>query len=107
MNRLNHMGRAAWTREIDSIRNELPPMSYEKLAEMMEDAMREAAKEDGFPPDLANALRTAECSTNHAHRLCSFPASPLGTVEKRARVIGLADVLGVERSRLSRIGGGI
>ncbi len=107
MNRLDHVARAAWTREIDRVRDDLPEMSYERLGAMIEDAMRAAALQDGHSGDLQAALRSAHCSTNQALKMCSFPAQPLGTAEKRARVIGLADVLGIERSVLSRLGGGI
>ena len=96
--------RYAWAKMIDA---ERPQISYEALAGEIEDRMRDAAKEPGHSEAIAEALENHEVTTNAAHLLCGFPANPLSSPKRCAMVIGLADVCGIDRSVLSRLGGGI
>ena len=105
--RLSHEARAAFSRYLFDGRR-VKGWSQERTAEAAAGALAaHLAVDKVIPEEERTAMAAVEITWQHVAGLEGCPAFPLGSPERRARVLGIVLALGLDRAKINHLAGGI
>lgn len=81
--------------------------TQEQAAEAATGALREAATQEDASTQEKAVWLNIEISRHSIAGLENSPTNPIATIERRACLLGLALALGLDRSKLNRLAGGL
>ncbi len=82
--------------------------SQDRVAEEATSALRLAAiNEPEASVEEREMWASIEVTRHHVFKVENSPANPISTLERRARLLGLTLALGVDRSLINRLAGGL